>query len=100
MNSRGFVGSFSDPEELLPMCYKCSNYSPHLQGNFCPNCNQEFIFSYVSFEILPLAEFYPESDVDSADAERLLMAPPRANERSDPFTETIVQDVSYLIVFF
>lgn len=97
MNSRACVGAFSDPEELMPMCYKCSNYSPHLQGNSCPNCMQEFIFSYVSFEILPLTQFYPESDISDQEAERLLMAPPRSNEDSvDPFTETIMQDVSLM----
>lgn len=94
MNSRACVGGFSDPDELLPMCYKCSNYSPQLQGNECPNCHQQFIFSYVSFEILPLSEFYPESDINDAEAERLLMAPPRLNNESiDPFTETIIQEV-------
>lgn len=93
MNSRAAAGGFSDPEELLPMCYKCSNFSMHLSGNQCPNCQQEFIFSYVSFEILPLAQFYPEGDITQEEAQRLLMAPPRLNEDTiDPFTETIVQD--------
>lgn len=93
MNSRAATGGFNDPEELLPMCYKCSNFSMHLSGNQCPNCQQDFIFSYVSFEILPLAEFYPEGDISQEEAERLLMTPPRLNDESiDPFTETIVQD--------
>ncbi|CAO1305157.1 unnamed protein product [Diamesa tonsa] len=93
MNSRATVGGFSDPEELLPMCYKCSNFSMHLQGNQCPNCQQDFIFSYVSFEILPLAEFFPEGDITEEDAERLLMAPPRINDSTvDPFTESMAQD--------
>jgi len=93
MNSRAAAGGFSDPEELLPMCYKCSNFSMHLSGNQCPNCQQDFVFSYVSFEILPLAEFYPESDISSEEAERLLMVPPKPNDDAvDPFTETIVQD--------
>lgn len=93
MNSRAATGGFNDPEELLPMCYKCSNFSMHLSGNQCPNCQQDFIFSYVSFEILPLAEFYPETDISQEEAERLLMTPPRPNDESiDPFTETIVQD--------
>lgn len=93
MNSRAAAGGFNDPEELLPMCYKCSNFSMHLSGNQCPNCQQDFIFSYVSFEILPLAEFHLESDISQEEAERLLMAPPRSNNESfDPFTDTIVQD--------
>lgn len=93
INSRAATGGFSDPEELLPMCYKCSNFSMHLSGNQCPSCQQSFVFSYVSFEILPLAQFYPESDISTDEAERLLMTPPRPNDVSiDPFTETIVQD--------
>lgn len=93
MNSRAAAGGFNDPEELLPMCYKCSNFSMHLSGNHCPNCQQEYTFSFVSFEILPLAEFYPESDITQEEAERLLMTPPKLNhETIDPFTESIVQD--------
>lgn len=63
----------------------------HLSGNQCPSCQQDFIFSYVSFEILPLAEFFPESDIKAEEAERLLMAPQKENA-IDPFTETIIQD--------
>jgi intraflagellar transport protein 122 len=91
MNSRASSGGFSDPEELLPMCYKCSNFSMHTSGNHCANCQQEFIFSFVSFEILPLAEFYPESDISHEEAERLLMAPQK-DDAMDPFQETIIQD--------
>jgi intraflagellar transport protein 122 len=93
MNSRGSASGFSDPEELLPMCYKCSNFSMHLSGTQCPSCQQYFVFSYVSFEILPLAQFYPENDISKEEAERLLMTPPKPNnDLIDPFTETIVQD--------
>lgn len=75
------------------MCYKCSNYSSHLQGNKCPNCQQDYVFSFVSFEILPLVEFSPESDISSTEAERLLMAPPRSSEsHPDPFTDTMIHE--------
>lgn len=41
---------FSDPEELLPMCYRCSTYNPLLtMSNKCIHCGQNFIHSYVSF---------------------------------------------------
>lgn len=49
MSSRSCPGGFNDPEELLPMCYKCSSYSSHLRGNNCPTCQQDYIFSFVSF---------------------------------------------------
>lgn len=66
------------------MCYRCSNYSPHLHGNRCPNCHQEYVFSYVSFEILPLAEFSPDDGISDQEAERLLMAPPKMNDYGQP----------------
>lgn len=75
------------------MCYKCSNYSSHLQGNKCTNCHQDYIYSYVSFEILPLVEFSREMDITDIEAERLLMAPPRSNEtHPDPFTDTMIHE--------
>ncbi len=38
-------------QDLLPMCYRCSNTNPLLNnaGNFCVNCKQPFEFSFVSF---------------------------------------------------
>lgn len=91
ISSRACPGGFNDPEELLPMCYKCSNYSPHLHGNRCPNCQQEYVFSYVSFEILPLAEFAPEAGISELDAERLLLAPPKsaAYDQQDQFIQEV-----------
>lgn len=42
--------SYSDPEELLPMCYRCSTYNPLASNlNKCVNCGQKFVYSYVSF---------------------------------------------------
>lgn len=84
ITSRACPGGFNDPEEYLPMCYRCSNYSPHLHGNRCPNCGQEYVFSYVSFEILPLSEFVPEEGIADQEAERLLMAPPKMNDYGQP----------------
>lgn len=97
------------------MCYKCSNYSSHLRGNQCPSCQQNYIFSFVSFgkslfsiecfefisqffllnftEILPLVEFFPDSDIPDHEVERLLMAPPKPDSTTiDPFVDTIVNE--------
>lgn len=42
--------SYSDPEELLPMCYRCSTYNPlAATSNKCINCGQKIVHSYVSF---------------------------------------------------
>lgn len=41
---------FSDSEELLPMCYRCSTYNPLLTSkNACSNCGENFVYSYYSF---------------------------------------------------
>ena len=39
------------PQDLLPMCYRCSTTNPLLnnQGSFCINCRQPFVPSFVSF---------------------------------------------------
>lgn len=42
--------SYSDPEELLPMCYRCSTYNPLASSSSrCMNCGQKFVHSFVSF---------------------------------------------------
>ncbi|XP_013114597.2 intraflagellar transport protein 122 homolog [Stomoxys calcitrans] len=87
LNSKACKSGFNDPEETLPLCYKCSNYSQHLNANACPTCRQDYIFSFISFEILPLVQFYPEMDITDSEAERLLLAPPKSNEDQDPFNE-------------
>lgn len=79
------------------MCYKCSNYSAHLNGNRCSSCEQNFTFSFVSFEMLPLVEFTAaEENITEAEVERLLMAPPKSNElHPDAFTDILVhEDIS------
>lgn len=46
---------YHDNEELLVMCYRCSSYNPLVistvsaSGNFCLNCKQSFVFSFVTF---------------------------------------------------
>lgn len=85
---------YSDPEELLPMCYRCSTYNPlATTSNKCVNCGQKFVHSYVSFgklfnifyvviyvtnrilEILPLVEFQLEEGITDVEAVRLIETP-------------------------
>lgn len=73
------------------MCYRCSSYSPHLSGNTCPNCERDYIFSHVSFEILPLVEFRPEPGISDQEAERLLLAP-RKIEHHGPYVDTMTNE--------
>lgn len=57
----------------------------------CLRSNQNY--SIVITEILPLVEFYPESDINDTEVERLLMAPPKPNMgHSDPFADTMIHE--------
>ena len=42
---------FSDAEDLLPLCYRCSttNQLYNEKGNQCVNCRQPFVFSFINF---------------------------------------------------
>lgn len=65
---------FHDAEELLPLCYRCSTTNPVLnnRGNRCVNCCQPFVHSFVSFEILPLVEFFLEDGISDVEAVSLI----------------------------
>ncbi|XP_057655488.1 intraflagellar transport protein 122 homolog isoform X2 [Diorhabda carinulata] len=67
---------YSDPEELLPMCYRCSTYNPlSTTTNSCLNCGEKFLYSFVSFELLPLVEFHLEENISDQEALRLIETP-------------------------
>lgn len=72
--SRG--DKFHDSEDLLPMCYRCSTTNPLLnpRGNHCINCFHPFVFSFVSFEVLPVVEFQPEEGISDEEAVGLIGA--------------------------
>ncbi len=61
---------YYDNEELLSICYRCSTTNPlyNAKGNRCNNCGQPFIYSFVSFEILPLVEFQLEEGIGDREA--------------------------------
>lgn len=46
--------SYRDPEELLPLCYKCSTFNPllptnNISGSNCTQCGLKFQHSFVMF---------------------------------------------------
>ncbi|XP_068714789.1 intraflagellar transport protein 122 homolog isoform X2 [Montipora foliosa] len=65
---------FHDSEELLPLCYRCSTTNPLLnnKGNQCINCRQPFVYSFSSFEVLPLVEFVLEDGISDEEALKLI----------------------------
>ncbi|XP_014477546.1 PREDICTED: intraflagellar transport protein 122 homolog [Dinoponera quadriceps] len=87
---------YRDPEELLPLCYKCSTFNPLLptnsvSGSNCTQCGLKFQHSFVMFEILPLVEFELEDDITDEEAEKLIEEPLPSDDDvavSDQFTVT------------
>lgn len=65
---------FKDDEELMPLCYRCSHHNPLLnpKGNECGNCSQPYVFSFASFETLPLVEFILPDDIKDEEALSLI----------------------------
>lgn len=83
---------FKDEEELLPLCYRCSHHNALVNpsshqyhrsrggdgsragggGNECANCGQPFVFSFASFEPLPLVEFVLPDDIADDEALHLI----------------------------
>jgi intraflagellar transport protein 122 len=65
---------FKDEDELLPLCYRCNHHNPLLnpKGNDCTNCGQPFVFSFASFEALPLVEFVIPDDITDEEAFALI----------------------------
>eukprot|EP00735_Rhodelphis_limneticus_P013896 TRINITY_DN7858_c0_g1::TRINITY_DN7858_c0_g1_i1::g.23657::m.23657 TRINITY_DN7858_c0_g1::TRINITY_DN7858_c0_g1_i1::g.23657 ORF type:complete len:1206 (-),score=375.70,sp/A8WGF4/IF122_XENTR/55.15/0.0,WD40/PF00400.27/1e+02,WD40/PF00400.27/1.8e-10,WD40/PF00400.27/5.9e+02,WD40/PF00400.27/14,WD40/PF00400.27/0.33,WD40/PF00400.27/13,WD40/PF00400.27/0.039,WD40/PF00400.27/1.9e+02,Coatomer_WDAD/PF04053.9/43,Coatomer_WDAD/PF04053.9/56,Coatomer_WDAD/PF04053.9/70,Coatomer_WDAD/PF04053.9/0.32,Coatomer_WDAD/PF040 len=70
---------FSDPEELLPICYRCSqtNHLVNDHGDMCATCMHPVVRSYLSFDHLPLVEFILDDGISDDEAQRLInMEPP------------------------
>ncbi|XP_043287356.1 intraflagellar transport protein 122 homolog isoform X2 [Venturia canescens] len=68
---------YRDPEELLPLCYRCSTFNALLPAqnapsNQCVQCGLKFQHSFVMFEILPLIEFELDESITDEEAQRLI----------------------------
>lgn len=109
---------YRDPEELLPLCYRCSTFNPLLPAinatsNRCVQCGLKFQHSFVMFEILPLVEFELEDGITDDEAEKLIEEPVPiidntlvienqmtiANNEADLFTARLIKyEVDFIIV--
>ena len=68
---------FQDKDGLLPICFRCGAQNPLISikrnGDRCISCGAKFERSFLTFEILPVMEFYLERDVSESEAIQLLM---------------------------
>jgi intraflagellar transport protein 122 len=72
-------------QDLQPLCFKCSSTNPLVgpKGNICANCKHEFVYSFYSFDNLPLVEFIPEDGISDEEALKLIARdPPPASSSS------------------
>lgn len=66
---------YSDAEDVLPLCYRCSHQAPLLNLTDpyrCTSCKQGFVYSFHSFEVLPLVEFEIENGIEDDEAVQLV----------------------------
>ncbi|XP_040577415.1 intraflagellar transport protein 122 homolog [Lepeophtheirus salmonis] len=82
---------YYDNQELLTMCYRCSATNPLYNkngGNRCNNCSQPFVYSFITFEILPLIEFVLEEDISDKEALQLIEGSATKKKKKENKRET------------
>ncbi|CAL1149722.1 unnamed protein product [Cladocopium goreaui] len=76
--------AYSDQDDLLPVCNWCMTTNPLLRSNLdsCINCGHPFLRTFLGFDILPLVEFQPESDISLEEAQKLIAQEPNRTQSS------------------
>ncbi|KAF7635241.1 hypothetical protein Mgra_00005356 [Meloidogyne graminicola] len=80
---------FSDSEEFQPMCYNCGTANPILGGHECVHCNHPFIYSFITFEVLPLIQFQLENNITDKEAIELINTEPPNDDQNNSFRNEI-----------
>jgi intraflagellar transport protein 122 len=72
---------FSDAEDLLPLCFRCSTTNPLVsgKGDVCISCGGRFVRSFVTFEHLPTVEFEVADGISASEARKLINEDPPAS---------------------
>ncbi|KAJ3071027.1 hypothetical protein HDU98_005913 [Podochytrium sp. JEL0797] len=67
-----------DRDDLLPVCFACSTANPMLnaKGDSCIECQERFVRSMFSFQLLPLVEFVLADGISDAEAVSLIAREP------------------------
>eukprot|EP01065_Artemidia_motanka_P014262 TRINITY_DN1821_c0_g1_i1.p1 TRINITY_DN1821_c0_g1~~TRINITY_DN1821_c0_g1_i1.p1 ORF type:complete len:1247 (+),score=460.03 TRINITY_DN1821_c0_g1_i1:89-3829(+) len=75
---------FTDKEDLLPICYRCSFPNPLLSeqgGDFCTQCMEPFVRSFYSFDHLPLVHFVLAEGIPVAEALAIIASSKRVGKK-------------------
>eukprot|EP01061_Rhynchopus_euleeides_P016277 TRINITY_DN27556_c0_g1_i1.p1 TRINITY_DN27556_c0_g1~~TRINITY_DN27556_c0_g1_i1.p1 ORF type:complete len:1234 (+),score=571.29 TRINITY_DN27556_c0_g1_i1:232-3933(+) len=74
---------FTDKEDVLPMCYRCSFTNPLLndQGDGCTQCLHPFVRSFCSFDHLPLVQFELSDGISDEEALAILSSNSRLGKK-------------------
>ena len=74
---------FTDKEELLPMCYRCSFSNPLLNDihDACAQCLHPFVRSFLTFDHLPLVQFELAADIELGEAIAILSSNTRVGRK-------------------
>lgn len=65
---------YTDNDSNMPLCFRCltTNPSINILGDKCTICGNKFIRSSISYEILPLVEFFPDPSLEDKKARELI----------------------------
>jgi hypothetical protein len=74
---------YTDKDINMPICYRCKNPNPltNLKGDKCNTCSHNLIRSPITYEILPLVEFYPEKEINVDKAIDLIKISPETSDK-------------------
>ncbi|KAJ3115409.1 hypothetical protein HK098_006954, partial [Nowakowskiella sp. JEL0407] len=68
---------FSDKDDLAVPCYACSFLNPVLNTtDTCVNCKEPFVYSFFSFNNLPVVRFYVDAGISDEEAVKLIETDP------------------------
>ncbi|KAJ3323550.1 hypothetical protein HDV06_001574 [Boothiomyces sp. JEL0866] len=83
----------TDKEEYQPICYNCSTTNPifNPKSSSCTTCKEPFVYSFYSFENLPLTRFIPHPDISEEECLKYIQTdPPIAKPEEDVFNSQIL----------
>ncbi|XP_064486563.1 intraflagellar transport protein 122 homolog isoform X2 [Ornithodoros turicata] len=82
---------FSDAQDLLPVCYRCSATNPLLStGHQCVRCGQSFVHSFATLEVLPLVEYTLASGISDDEAVAIIQGTQKPEKNHARKTESLV----------